>query len=554
MSKPRIVLHRPISKTNLIRTTKLSNHSKSPKIPNCNSITSLVAHYTSSSAFISCPQKINQNYAYPDEYTVVKALKAAPFQCPNHGQRIHAVVIKLGFFRFTVLMTALMDYTLKCGELEDAEKVFDEMPDRDVVSWTSMIVGHVKHQCYAKSINLFGAMVCEGGTAPSVYTFSGALGACSGLQALKQGQQIHAHVLASGCLGDDSLVLQNNLLDMYSRSRRINDARKLFNSMAVKGNIAWNEMMSGYLLCGDEEEGFKLFASMVSQGVKPDKFSCAIGTDACAGLASIQQGIQIHAYIVKAGFHRDLVIGNGLVDMYAKCGCVEDAKLIFDAMPSADAFLWTTMISAYGKNGQFREVLTMFELMLGSNIKPDEITFLIVLSACSHGGLIDLGYRYFRLMTEQHMLTLLPEHYACMVDLLCRGGYLLEALEFIKQMPFKPNISVWTSFLSSCRMYGNVELAQFAADQLIELNPGNQTDIIVLSNIYAAGHDWDESEKIRERMRSDNVKKDPGCSWIELKNGIHVFFTGERLQPLIGEISLSLNGLMYTFWEEELAC
>ncbi|KAK9106648.1 hypothetical protein Syun_022659 [Stephania yunnanensis] len=197
----------------------------------------------------------------------------------------------------------------------------------------------------------------------------------------------------------------------------------------------------------------------------------------------------------------------------------------------------------------------MFELMLGSNIKPDEITFLTVLSACSHGGLIDLGSRYFLLMTEQHMLTPRPEHYACMVDLLCRCGYLLDALEFIKQMPFKPSISVWTSFLSSCRIYGNnVELAQFAADQLLELNPENQTDIIVLSNIYAAGRDWNETEKIRERMRSDNVRKDPGCSWIELKNGIHVFFTGERLHPQIGEISLSLNALMYTFWKEELAC
>ncbi|KAK9118165.1 hypothetical protein Scep_016258 [Stephania cephalantha] len=547
MSKPKIVLRKPISKTNLIHTTKLPNHSKSPKTPNCSSITSsLVAHYTSSSAFLSCPQKINQNYVYPDEYTLVNALKAAPFQCPNHGRWIHAIVIKLGYFKFTVLMTALMDYTLKCGELEDAEKVFDEMPERDVVSWTSMIVGYVKHQCYVKSLKLFKTMVCDCETAPSAYTFSGALGACSGLQALKQGQQVHAHVLASGFLGDDSLVLQNNLLDMYSRSRSVGNARKLFNSMANRGSIAWNEMMSGYLLCDKETEAFKFLINSLAR---------LVPTDACAGLASIQQGIQIHAHIIKAGFHRDLVVGNALVDMYAKCGCVEDAKLIFDAMPSADAFLWTTMISAYGKNGQLKEVLTMFELMLGSNIKPDEITFLTVLSACSHGGLIDLGSRYFRLMTEQHMLTPRPEHYACMVDLLCRGGYLLNALEFIKQMPFKPSISVWTSFLSSCRMYGNnVELAQFAADQLLELNPENQTDIIVLSNIYAAGRDWNETEKIRERMRSDNVRKDPGCSWIELKNGIHVFFTGERLHPQIGEISLSLNALMYTFWKEELAC
>ncbi|KAI3890417.1 hypothetical protein MKX03_028239 [Papaver bracteatum] len=399
-------------------------------------------------------------------------------------------------------MTALMNFNLKCGNLRDARGVFDEMSERDVVTWTSMIVGYVQNKRFSESLKLFKKMI-EFDVIPNGYSFSGALGACSGLQDVK--------------------------LEM----------------------IAWNEMMSSYLQCEQGEEALILFASMVSQGLRPDKFSYSICIDACASLVSIPQGNQVHGCILKTGFQSDLIIRSSLVNMYAKCGCVDSAKLVFDAMPTKDTLLWTTMISAYGKNGQVEEVLAMFEKMLELKINPDGITYLAVLSSCSHGGMVEKGWKYFRLMTEDNLVSAGPEHYSCMVDLLCRSGHLVEALEFIKDMPLRPSISVWCTFLNSCKLYGDIELAQFASDKILELNPQNSSSFVVLSNMHAAEFGWNETEKIRKTMKNDHVKKEPGCSWVELKNGVHVFLTSDKSHPEVCEILLAVKSLMSKGWIDE---
>ncbi|KAF8412514.1 hypothetical protein HHK36_000482 [Tetracentron sinense] len=520
-SKAKLILRYPPSKTTLSTSIEKS----------------LVAHYSSSILSLHSPAKID--FVKPDEYALAYAIKGASSNSPNDGKQIHTVVVKFGFCHFTILMTALTNFNLKCGCLEEARRLFDEMPERDVVTWTSMIVGYAQHQHYAKSLELFHKMSVTDAI-PNGYSFSGALSACGGLQALRQGQQIHAHVLTSGILGE-SIVLQNNLLNMYSRCQSVGCACKLFDSMATKRIIAWNEMISGHLQCEQREEALKLFASMVSSGVKPDNFSYAICTDVCADLASLKQGSQIHACILKSGFQLDLIIGNALVDMYAKCGCIDSAKLVFDSMPFKDTLIWTTMISAFGKHSRFKEVLTMFEQMPGLNIRRDGITYLTVLWACSHGGMVNQGLDYFESMTKEDLISAGPEHYACMVDLLCRSGHLPQALEFIKMMPLKPSVGLWSAFLNSCRLYRNIELAQLAAGQLLELNREDPSKFVVLSSIYAAEHDWNKTEKLREGMRSANMKKEPGCSWVELKNGVHVFLTADRSNPEMCDILLTLN-------------
>ncbi|XP_026449930.1 pentatricopeptide repeat-containing protein At2g13600-like [Papaver somniferum] len=484
-----------------------------------------------------------------DEYSLCNALKNATFESCNTGKQIQAVIIKDGFHKFTILMTALMNFNLKCGNLRDARGVFDEMSERDVVTWTSMIVGYVQNKHFDASLRLFKKMI-EFDVIPNGYSFSGALSACSGLQDVKLGKQVHAHVLISGVL-DGNVVLQNSLLNMYSRCKCLASGRNLFDLMMVKDMIAWNEMMSSYLQCEQGEEALKLFASMVSQGLKPDKFSYSVSVDACASLVSIPQGDQVHGCILKTGFQSDLIIRSSLVNMYAKCGCVDSAKLVFDAMPTKDTLLWTTMISAYGRNGQVEEVLAMFEKMLELKINPDGITYLAVLSSCSHGGMVEKGWKYFRLMTEDNLVSAGPEHYSCMVDLLCRSGLLLEALEFIKDIPSRPSISVWCSFLSSCKLYGDIELAQFASDKILELNPQNTSSFVVLSNMHAAEFGWDETEKIRKTMKNDHVKKEPGCSWVELKNGVHVFLTSDKSHPEVCEILFAVKSLMSKGWIDE---
>ncbi|KAF5191651.1 Pentatricopeptide repeat, partial [Thalictrum thalictroides] len=373
-----------------------------------------------------------------------------------------------------------MNFNFKYDNLKEAIKLFDEMPmrDRDVVTWTSLIVGYAQKHFYNESLIGFQRMMMEGrsneGIIPNGYTFSSALSACSGIQAVKQGKQIHCYVLTSGLLGSN-LVVYNSLLHMYWSCGYNFYAQNLFNSVSVSGNIiAWNEMMLGYLQCGQEEEALKLFVLMVSEVVvKPDNFSYAICIDACGSLASLQQGSQIHACVLKTGFQLELIIMNALVDMYAKCGCLDSAKIVFYARPSKDRVFWTTLITALGKNGKVKEVLEMFEQMRNLKIQPDGITYLVVLSACSHGGLVEQGWQYFRSMTEDDLVPVSQKHCASMVDLLCRSGYLLQAFAFIKEMPLKPGISIWSTFLGFCRMKGNIELAQFAAEKLLELSPKN---------------------------------------------------------------------------------
>ncbi|XP_073008800.1 pentatricopeptide repeat-containing protein At2g13600-like [Typha latifolia] len=477
-----------------------------------------------------------------DEYSISKSLKAAAsLRSPTNFKSLHATIIKLGFSRFTILMTGLVDLVLKCGFLADAQKMFDEIPDRDVVTWTSMIVGHAHQGFYHESLSLFRRMVLSG-IVPNGFSFSGTLIACSGLGMLSYGKEIHTQVVKSSAVRPFDNVVQNGLLDMYARCGSLVSARRLFDLMPAKGIISWNEIMSGYVYCGQAEEALMLFSSMVSSMLGPDGFSYAICIDACAALASLKQGIQVHACIIKNGFDSDFVIMNALVDMYAKCGSIDSAELVFRLLHSRDVVLWTTMISAYGKSGWVCNAVEMFEKMIKLKMKCDEVTYLAVLSACSHGGLVREGWHYFRLMfDEKQRVAVKPEHYGCIVDLLCRSGHLEEALHFIEQMPLKPSIAIWSAFLNSCRIYGNTEFGQLAAFKLLELDPDNHSNWVALSRMHATESKWHETWKIRETMKVENVKKEPGCSWIELNDGVHIFLTADISHPELFEILQTLD-------------
>ncbi|KAG1365196.1 pentatricopeptide repeat-containing protein, mitochondrial [Cocos nucifera] len=442
-----------------------------------------------------------------DAYSLSKSLKAAAtLRSQTHLKALHAPVIKLGFSRFTILMTGLADVALKCGLLADARTLFDDLPHRNVAAWTSMIVGHAHHRWFHDSLSFLRNMLATG-TAPNGHSFSGALTACSGLGTLSYGRQIHVQVLKKSIF---ELIVQNGLLDMYCWCRCLPAAQRLFDSMRVKDNVSWNAMMSGYLYCERAEEALELLAVMVSCGARPDDFSYAICVDACATLASMLQGIQIHACIVKGGFDSNLVVGNALVDMYAKCGCISSSKLVFETMHARDPVLWTSMISAFG----------------------------------NHGELVSEGWHYFRLpLEEEGEAFVKPEHYGCMANLLCRAGYLEEALEFIERMPLKPSIAIWSAFLNSCQMCGKTKLSQLAACRLLELDPENDSNWVVLSTIHAAVSEWNKTWKIRECMKGENIKKEPGCSWVEVNDGVHVFLTADRLHPEVAEILHTLDVL-----------
>lgn len=384
------------------------------------------------------------------------------------------------------------------------------------------------------------------GVEPNGYSLSGGLLACAGVGhgALAGGKEIHARVVKMSLHGPVDPVVENGVLDMYSRCGSIEYALRVFRVMNVRNIVAWNSMMAALLGSGQAEDALRLFVSMVSCAIGVDGFSFSVVVDACGELALLKQGMQVHAQVIGGGFEADVVVGNSLVDMYAKCGCVDSAELVFEAMSSHNAVLWTTMISAYGKFGRVQDAVSMFDRMGQLGIKQDGIAYLAVLSACSHGGLVREGWYYFNLMSYgSSSVKMQPEHYGCMADLLCRRGYLEEALELIENMPFDPSAAAWSALLNSSRIHGDAKLSQLAASRLLKLDPENHSNWVALSSVHASGNDWHGTWTIREIMSRQCVKKEPGCSWVELCDGVHVFRMADQSHPELFQILQGLDSL-----------
>ncbi|KAL6608242.1 hypothetical protein ACP70R_041305 [Stipagrostis hirtigluma subsp. patula] len=495
---------------------------------------------------MSSPQSPSPSLAW-DATSLAGALKAAAARRSAHNVGpLHAVLLKLGLSASAILATSLAHLALRCGLPRYARDVFEEMPRPDVVSWTSLITGHAHQGLYHDSLALLRRMV-KSGVMPNGYSLSGGLLACAGIgeSALALGKEIHARVVKMRAHGPVDAVVENGVLDMYSRCGGIEYARRVFEVMLVRNIVSWNSMMAAYLGSGQAEEALRLFVSMGSCGVGVDGFSFSIIVDACGELALLKQGMQMHARIVAGGFEADVVVRNSLVNMYAKCGCVDSAELVFKAVPSRDAVLWTTTISAYGKFGRVQDAVSMFDRMAKLGIKQDGIAYLAVLSACSHGGLVREGWHYFSLMSDGHSsVRVQPEHYGCLADLLCRRGYLEEALEFIENMPFDSSVAAWSALLNSSRIYGNARMSQLAASHLLKLDPENHSNWVALSCVHASENDWHETWMIRDSMSRECVKKEPGCSWVELYDGVHVFLMADQSHPDLLGILQSIDSLM----------
>ncbi|CAL4902869.1 unnamed protein product [Urochloa decumbens] len=493
----------------------------------------------------SCASLPSPNPSW-DATFLAGALKAAAVRrsAPHVGP-LHAVLVKLGLSASAILTTSLAHLALRCGLPRYARDLFDEMPRPDVVSWTSLLTGHAHQGLHRESLALLRRMVGSG-VEPNGYSLSGGLLACAGVgqDALALGKEIHARVLKMSLHGPVDPVVENGVLDMYSSCGSIEYACRVFWVMQVRNIVAWNSMMAALLGSGQPEEALRLFVSMVSCGVGVDGFSFSIVVDACGDLALLKQGTQVHAQVVGGGFEADVVVRNSLLDMYAKCGCVDSAELLFKVASSRDSVLWTTMISAYGKFGRAQDAVSLFDMMAQLGMKQDGIAYLAVLSACSHGGLVREGWHYFNLMSHgQSSVKMHPEHYGCMADLLCRRGYLEEALEFIENMPFDSSIAAWSALLNSSRIHGNAKLSQLAASRLLKLDPENHSNWVALSSVHASENDWHETWTIRESMSRECIKKEPGCSWVELYDGVHIFLMADQSHPELYGILKTLDSL-----------
>eukprot|EP01018_Ginkgo_biloba_P036783 Gb_13100 [translate_table: standard] len=476
----------------------------------------------------------------PDHATFTTILSAcsAP-ETLQLGKQIHVHIIKSIFELVISVGNALITMYSKCGTLESAHQMFDKMHKRNVVSWTAMISGYAQNGLGREALKLF-CQFLRAGMKPNMLTFAPVLMACATLKALEQGRQIKTHIIKSGF--ESNVCLGSALLDMYAKSGSMADARQVFERIPDQDVVSCTAMMAGYTEHGLGEEVLQLFCKMKRANMNPDEFTFASVLAACFSL-SLEQGKQVHAHIMKNGLELVVFVGNTLLNMYAKCGSIEEASQVFGKMINRNVISWNSMIAGYAQHGQGREALKVFEQMQQALVKPDYITFLGVLNACSHAGLVNEGNDYFSSMSRDHDITPRLEHYACMVDLLGRAGRLGEAEDFINKMPIEPGALVWQSLLGVCTIHGNIDLGRRAAECLLDLNPQDAATYVLLSNIYAAAGRWDDRAKVRKMMKDRGVRKEPACSWIEINSRIHPFTVDDRSHPQIRGIHEKLREL-----------
>jgi pentatricopeptide repeat protein len=451
------------------------------------------------------------------------------------GKEIHGFSMRMGIECDVFIANSLIDMYAKSGHTTEASNVFYKMGEKNVVSWNTMVANYAQNRLELAAIGLVGQMQAHGHT-PNSVTFTNVLPACARLGSLRPGKEIHARTIRMGSASD--IFVSNALTDMYAKCGYLNLARNVFN-ISRRDGVSYNILIVGYSQTSDCSESLHLFSEMRLIGMMHDIVSFVGVISACANLAAIKQGKEIHGLLVRKLIHAQLFIANSLLDFYIKCGRIDIASKVFDQIQKKDVASWNTMILGYGMLGELDTAINLFEAMREyGGVEYDSISYIAVLSACSHGGLVEKGNKYFEEMQTQNIKPT-QMHYACMVDLLGRAGLMEEAVELIKGLPIVPDANVWGALLGACRIYGNVELGCWAAEHLFKSKPQHCGYYILLSNMYAEAGRWEEANRVRDLMKSRGVKKNPGYSWVQIRDQVHAFVVGERIKGLDSDIWLA---------------
>ena len=477
----------------------------------------------------------------PNNFTFPFVLKAcARLLDLQLGVKIHTLVVKGGFDCDVFVKTSLVCLYAKCGYLEDAHKVFDDIPDKNVVSWTAIISGYIGVGKFREAIDMFRRLL-EMNLAPDSFTIVRVLSACTQLGDLNSGEWIHKCIMEMGMVRN--VFVGTSLVDMYAKCGNMEKARSVFDGMPEKDIVSWGAMIQGYALNGLPKEAIDLFLQMQRENVKPDCYTVVGVLSACARLGALELGEWVSGLVDRNEFLYNPVLGTALIDLYAKCGSMSRAWEVFKGMKEKDRVVWNAIISGLAMNGYVKISFGLFGQVEKFGIKPDGNTFIGLLCGCTHAGLVDEGRRYFNSMYRFFSLTPSIEHYGCMVDLLGRAGLLDEAHQLIRNMPMEANAIVWGALLGACRIHRDTQLAELVLKQLIELEPWNSGNYVLLSNIYSANLKWDEAAKVRLSMNEKRIQKPPGCSWIEVDGIVHEFLVGDKYHPLSEKIYAKLDEL-----------
>ncbi|XP_057519636.1 pentatricopeptide repeat-containing protein At3g49710 [Amaranthus tricolor] len=452
--------------------------------------------------------------------------------------QLHCLVVKGGYdVLYASVNNSLVSCYSKNGFLNEAKRVFCEMNGReDEVSWNAMIVAYGQHKEGVKALELFQEMV-KRGLYIDMYTLASVLTAFTSLVDRLGGLQFHGQLIKMGF--NSNPHVGSGLIDLYSKCGcSMLDCKKIFEEIPERDLVLWNTMISGYSQFEElSEEAVTCFRDMLRVGYRPDDCSFVCVISACSSSQSPSHGKQIHSLALKSDIPSNLIaVNNALVAMYAKCGNLQDARRLFDTMPEHNVVSLNTIIDGYAQHGLGHEALHLFNWMLEIDIMPTAITFISVLSACAHTGKVEEGQKYFDMMKRKFGIVPEAEHYSCMIDMLGRAGKLLEAEQLIESLPYNPGSIAWAALLGACRKHGNIDLAVKAANQVLLTDGSNPAPYVMLANMFADAERWDDVAKVRRLMRNRNLRKKPGCSWIELNKKVHIFVAEDASHPMIREI------------------
>ncbi|XP_010269045.1 PREDICTED: pentatricopeptide repeat-containing protein At1g08070, chloroplastic [Nelumbo nucifera] len=469
----------------------------------------------------------------PNAYTFPFVIKSCGKILDLGGEEVHCCVIKNGFEANSFVGTTLIDMYSERGAIQLAYQVFSEMAAKNVVAWTAIVRGYIIYGDVGSARLLFDLTL------------------------------------------ERDVILWNTMISGYIESKNLVEARRLFDEMPNRDVMSWNTMLTGYFNNADLESGEGLFEEMPNRNifswngliggyalngqffkvlsafkrmlmesdVTPNDATLVSVLSACSRLGALDLGKWVHVYADSNGFKGNVYVGNGLIDMYAKCGSIQNAISVFNNMVSRDLITWNSFIGGLAMHGHGIDALNAFDQMKNARERPDGITFVSILSACTHMGLVEKAFLYFQSMVDDYSIVPQIEHYGCMVDLLARAGLLNEAMDFINKVPIKADAVIWSALLGACRIYKNVQLAELALERLIELEPKNPTNYVMLSNIYADIGRWGDVARLKVVTREMGVRKLPGCSLIEVNDNVTEFYSLDEKHPQREEIYGALRGL-----------
>ncbi|CAH9089816.1 unnamed protein product [Cuscuta epithymum] len=445
-------------------------------------------------------------------------------------RQVHAFSIRRGILLSCPVMGRYLIFTLVSlsEPMSYAQKIFNEIQYPNIFTWNTMIRGYAESEDPGPAIQIHTQM-CVNSIAPDTHTYPFLLKAIAKLMAVRDGEKMHSIAIRNGL---ESLVfVRNALVHFYGSCGQAERAHQLFETMTDKNLVAWNSVINGYALNSRPNETLALYRKMESEGVQPDGFTLVSLLTASAELGALALGRRAHVYMVKMGLYRNLHAANALLDLYSKCGNIREAKQVFHELEVKNVVSWTSLIVGLAVNGFGKTALELFKEMETEGFAPTEITFVGVLYACSHCGMVDEGFSYFDRMQKEFRIKPKIEHFGCMVDLLGRAGLVKRAYEYIKNMPLEPNAVIWRTLLGASSIQGNFELGEVARNQLKRLDPTHSGDYVLLSNLYASGRRWSDVHMVRETMLQEGVKKLPGHSLVELGNRVYEFVMGDMTHP-----------------------